>query len=247
MTRRDAVRALGAGAALVGLGAIPSVFGADAVLPTGTGATKQPFVLPPLGYGFDALEPHIDALTMQIHYTKHHATYIKNANKALEGHPLLANLTAEEMLRNLSSIDEPLRTTIRNNVGGHVNHSFFWTILTPKVGGMPTGDLAAAITADLGGFETMKTKFTEASMKRFGSGWAWLSVKGGKLVVHSTPNQDSPISEGSVPVIGIDVWEHAYYLKHQNVRADYVGAFWTLVDWDQAGKNYASALAVAKA
>jgi superoxide dismutase, Fe-Mn family len=247
MTRRDVVKALGASAALVGLGAIPSVFGADPVLPPGAGATKQPFELPPLGYGYDALEPHIDALTMQIHYSKHHAAYIKNANKALEGHPLLANLTAEEILGNLGSIDEPLRTTLRNNVGGHVNHSFFWTILSPKGGGAPSGDLAAAITADLGGFDALKKSFSEAAMKRFGSGWAWVSVKAGKLSVHSTANQDSPISDGGAPVIGLDVWEHAYYLKHQNVRADYVEAFWTLVDWDQAGRNYSSALASAKA
>jgi superoxide dismutase, Fe-Mn family len=247
MTRRDAVKAFGAGAALVGLGAIPNVFGADPVLPAGAGDTKQPFVLPPLGYGFDALEPHIDALTMQIHYSKHHATYIKNANKALEGHPLLANLSAEEILRNLPSIDEPLRTGLRNNVGGHVNHSFFWTILSPKGGGAPTGVLAEAITSDLGGFDAMKTHFTEAAMKRFGSGWAWVCVKAGKLSIHSTANQDSPISDGAVPVIGLDVWEHAYYLKHQNVRADYVEAFWSAVNWDQASKNYSSALAAAKA
>ncbi|HEY5227721.1 MAG TPA: superoxide dismutase [Opitutaceae bacterium] len=221
------------------------MFGADAVLPTGSGATKQPFVLPPLGYGFDALEPHIDALTMQIHYSKHHAAYIKNANKALEGHPLLANMTAEEILVNLPSLDEPLRATLRNNVGGHVNHSFFWTQLSPKGGGAPSGDLAAAITAEFGSVDAFKTKFTEASMKRFGSGWAWLSVKGGKLAVHSTANQDSPLSDGAAPVVGLDVWEHAYYLKHQNVRADYVSAFWTVIDWDQAGRNYAAALAKA--
>src|SRR5471032_2143063 len=243
MTRRDVVKALGASATLVGLGAIPNVFGADAVLPPGAAATKQPFVLPPLGYGYDALEPHIDALTMQIHHDKHHAAYIKNANKALEGHPLLADMTAEEILVNLPSIDEPLRTGLRNNVGGHVNHSFFWTLLSPKGGGAPSGDLAAAITAEFRSADAFKTKFTEAAMKRFGSGWAWLSVKGGKLTVHSTANQDSPISDGGVPVVGLDVWEHAYYLKHQNVRADYVTAFWTVIDWDQAGRNYAAALA----
>ena len=198
-----------------------------------------------MAYGYDALEPHIDALTMQIHHDKHHAAYIKAANKALEGHPLLANMTAEEILRNLGSIDEPLRTTVRNNVGGHVNHSFFWTILSPKGGGAPSGDLGAAITSELGSFDAVKKSFSEAAMKRFGSGWAWLSVKGGKLGVHSTANQDSPISDGAVPIIGLDVWEHAYYLKHQNVRADYVAAFWT-VDWDQAGRNYSSALASAR-
>jgi Fe-Mn family superoxide dismutase len=241
MTRRDAIKALGAGAALATFGALPGVYGADPVLPKGVGSTPQPFVLPPLGYAFDALEPHIDAMTMQIHYSKHHAAYIKNANKALEGHPLLANMTAEDILSNLSSIDEPLRTTLRNNVGGHVNHSFFWEILSPKGGGEPTGDLAGLIAAEFGSAEAMKTLFTESAMKRFGSGWAWLCTKDGKLDIRSSANQDSPISEGYAPVIGLDVWEHAYYLKHQNVRADYVKDFWAVVDWDRAAKNFAAA------
>jgi Fe-Mn family superoxide dismutase len=209
----------------------------------GVGATKQPFVLPPLGYAYDALEPHVDALTMQIHYSKHHAVYIRNANKALEEHPLMANMTAEEILLNLPSIDEPARTTLRNNVGGHVNHSFFWTILSPKGGGAPSGDLAAAIIAEFESIDAFKAKFTDAALRRFGSGWVWLSVKGGKLGVHSTANQDSPISDGAAPIVGIDVWEHAYYLKHQNLRVDYVSAFWSVVDWDQAARNYAAARA----
>jgi len=156
----------------------------------------------------------------------------------------MEHMTAEEILANLPAVDEPLRTALRNNVGGHVNHSFFWQILSPKGGGEPTGDLAAAIARDLGSAEAMRTRVNEAALKRFGSGWAWLSLKGGALTVHSTANQDSPISEGAVPILGIDVWEHAYYLKHQNLRADYVAAFWSVVDWDQAGRNYAAAAQV---
>jgi len=232
---------------MVGLGAMTRSFAADAAAPARAGRIRQPFVLPPLAYGYGALEPHIDALTMEIHYTKHHQAYIKNANKALEGHPELAAMTAEEILGDLSSIEEPLRTTLRNNVGGHVNHTFWWSILSPKGGGEPTGDLSAAITRDFGSFDAFKKRFSEAAMKRFGSGWAWLAQDGEKLAVESTPNQDSPISGGAVPVIGIDVWEHAYYLKHQNVRADYVEAFWSVVNWDQAGRNLAAARTAAKA
>ena len=241
MTRRDAIKVIGGGAALVGFGAVPRSLAAGPA----AGSTPQPFVLPKLNYAFDALEPHIDARTMEIHYTKHHAAYIKKANEALAAHPELAGKTAEEILVGLPSIADPLATTLRNNVGGHVNHSFFWTLLSPRGGGAPAGDLAAAITAEFGSVDAFKVKFTEASMKRFGSGWAWLSLKGGKLAVHSTANQDSPVSDGAAPVVGLDVWEHAYYLKHQNVRADYVTAFWTVIDWDQAGRNYAAALAKA--
>jgi len=242
MTRREAIKVIGGGAALVGLGAIPGLRAADAVLPLGTGRTKQPFVLPELGYPYGALEPHIDAQTMEIHHSKHHAAYIKNANKALEAHPALAQMTAEEILSNLGAIEEPLRTALRNNVGGHVNHSFFWKILSPKGGGEPTGDLSSAITKAFGSTEALRTKVNDAALKRFGSGWAWLSFKAGALTVHSTANQDSPITDGSVPILGIDVWEHAYYLKHQNLRADYVAAFWSAVDWEQAGLNYSSAV-----
>ena len=247
MTRRDAIRVMGTGAAMVSLGALPRAFGADAVLPQGVGATRQPFALPPLPYATSALEPHIDALTMQIHYSKHHAAYIKNANTALEGHPALDAMTAEELLGNLPPIPEPLRTTLRNNVGGHVNHSFFWLILSPTGGGEPKGDLAAAIAKDFGSLDAFKSQFSEAAMKRFGSGWAWLGLKGGKLSVRSTANQDSLLSEGAAPIVGLDVWEHAYYLKHQNVRADYVEAFWSVVNWDQAGRNLAAARTAAKA
>jgi len=242
MTRREAIRVIGGGAALLGLGAMAGVrSAAAAAAPAGAGSTRQPFGLPKLGYSYAALEPHVDALTMEIHYTKHHAAYIKNANKALEGHAELAALSAEEILSGLDAVAEPLRTALRNNVGGHVNHSFWWRLLSPKGGEEPSGELADAINRQFGSFDSMKAEFNGAAMKRFGSGWAWLSAKGGKLSVHSTANQDSPLSEGAVPVVGIDVWEHAYYLKHQNRRADYVDAFWTVVDWDQASRNYAAA------
>jgi Fe-Mn family superoxide dismutase len=243
MTRRDAIKVLGGGAALVGLGAITKTWAEDA-----PAAALRPFVLPKLGYAFDALEPHIDALTMEIHYSKHHAAYIKNANKALEGQPSLAGLGAEEILAKLPTIDEPLRTALRNNVGGHVNHTFWWTILSPKGGGEPTGELAAAMAATFKTFDAFKTRFKEAALKRFGSGWEWLAMmKDGRLIIHSTANQDSPHNDGDTPIIGIDVWEHAYYLKHQNLRGDYVDAFWNVVDWDKAAGNYAEAKAAVKA
>jgi len=248
MTRRDAIKVIGGGAALVGLGALSNSWAADAVLSTGAGTIKQPFVLPKLDYAYDALEPHIDAQTMEIHYSKHHAAYIKNANKALEGHPALEMMTAEELLVNLPSIDEPLRTTLRNNVGGHVNHTFWWSILSPKGGGAPSGDLGDAITQVYSSYESFRARFKEAAMKRFGSGWEWLAMmKDGRLIIHSTANQDSPLSEGSTPIIGIDVWEHAYYLKHQNLRGDYIDAFWDVVNWDQAAMNYAAAKGAVRA
>jgi Fe-Mn family superoxide dismutase len=178
---------------------------------------------------------------MEIHHSKHHAAYIKNANKALEGHAALGNLTAEEILQSLPSVEEPLRTTLRNNVGGHLNHSFFWTILSPKGGGAPTGPLAAAIARDFGSLDGLKARMSEAAMRRFGSGWAWLTLKSGRLAVGSTANQDSPVTDGAAPILGIDVWEHAYYLKHQNLRADYVGAFWSVVNWEQAGAYFTQA------
>jgi Fe-Mn family superoxide dismutase len=244
MTRRDAIKVMGGGAALVGLGAITKSWGADAVLSTGAGSITQPFKLPKLGYGFDGLEPHIDTRTMEIHYTKHHAAYIKNANKALEGHPELANMTAEEILVSLSSIEEPLRTTLQNNVGGHVNHTFFWSILTPGDGGAPGGAFGEQMDQVFTNLGVFKARFKEAALKRFGSGWEWLAMmKDGRLVIHSTANQDSPLSIGLTPIIGLDVWEHAYYLKHQNMRSDYIDAFWNVVDWRQARKNWTAARA----
>ncbi len=237
LTRREALMVFGGGAALLGLGALGGIAHGAEQAPLG--GTTQPFSLPPLGYSFDALEPHMDERTMEIHYTKHHQAYIANANKALAGRPELAQLTAEAILRDLDSIPSPIRTALRNNVGGHVNHSFFWKIIAPGGGGGPTGPLADAINGAFGSFADFQKGFTEAAMKRFGSGWAWLNLKGGRLEVVSTANQDSPLGEGAVPVLGLDVWEHAYYLKHQNRRAEYVTAFWDVVNWRQAEANFA--------
>jgi Fe-Mn family superoxide dismutase len=204
--------------------------------PTGT---AQPFTLPPLGYAFDALEPYIDARTMEIHYTKHHQAYINNANKALAEHADWQVKTGEEILHQLDAAPEAIRTTLRNNVGGHVNHSFFWRVIAPGGAREPAGKLRAGLEQAFGSVDAFKAKFADAAAKRFGSGWAWLSVKNGTLTVHSTANQDSPLSEGAQPVLGLDVWEHAYYLHYQNRRADYVNAFWKVVNWDTAAENFA--------
>ena len=205
------------------------------------GATMQPFTLPKLAYADDALEPHIDAKTMEIHHSKHHQAYITNANNALTNQPSLQKMSAEEMLRNLNALPEAVRTALRNNVGGHVNHAFFWRVIGPNGGGAPSGQVADAITKGFGSFDTFKTQFADAATKRFGSGWAWLTAKDGKLAITSTANQDSPLSEGAVPLLGLDVWEHAYYLKYQNRRPEYIAAFWNVVKWDQVAANYASA------
>jgi Fe-Mn family superoxide dismutase len=198
------------------------------------------YTLPALPYAYNALEPHIDARTMEIHHTKHHQAYITNVNNALAGSPLEAH-SVEDLIANLSAVPENIRTVVRNNAGGHANHSLFWTVLGPNAGGDPTGALAAAIDRDLGGLAKFKEDFTKAAMTRFGSGWAWLSFSGGKLLVESTPNQDSPIMEGRTPIFGLDVWEHAYYLLYQNRRADYVGAFWHVVNWAEVSRRYAAA------
>ncbi|HEX2853474.1 MAG TPA: superoxide dismutase [Opitutaceae bacterium] len=200
----------------------------------------QPFVLPKLGYAYAALEPHIDSRTMEIHHTKHHQAYIDNATKALAEYPDLKKLSAEDMLRNLAAIPEKIRVPVRNNVGGHVNHAFFWQVIAPGGSGGPAGELAAAIATTFGSFETFKIQFADAATKRFGSGWAWLVAKGNVVSVVSTPNQDSPISDGATPLLGLDVWEHAYYLKYQNRRAEYIAAFWNVVNWNQVAANYAA-------
>jgi len=198
--------------------------------------------LAPLPYAFDALEPHIDARTMEIHHDKHHAAYVANLNGALDKHPELFDRSVESLIADLGSVPEDIRTAVRNNGGGHLNHSFFWPLLSASGGGNPGGDLGAAIDSAFGSFDSFKDTFAKAAMTRFGSGWAWLSVDGGgKLVVSSTANQDSPISEGLKPVLGLDVWEHAYYLHYQNRRADYVGAFWNVVNWNQAAANFKAA------
>lgn len=200
------------------------------------------YQLPALPYANNALEPHIDETTMMIHHDRHHNTYVTNLNAALEGHNDLASKPVEELISDLNSVPENIRTAVRNNGGGHANHSLFWRLLSPNGGGKPTGALAQAIDQELGGFEKFKEDFAKAAATRFGSGWAWLSVdKAGKLVVHSTPNQDSPLMEGLTPVLGIDVWEHAYYLKYQNKRPDYIAAFWNVINWDEANKQYEAA------
>jgi len=199
------------------------------------------YELPKLPYAFDALEPSIDARTMEIHHDRHHNGYVTNLNKALEGHPELAGKSVEALISDLSSVPEAIRTAVRNNGGGHANHSLFWTIMGPGKGGQPTGGLADAIKSAFSSFETFKEKFSTAAATRFGSGWAWLCTNKGQLSVMSTPNQDSPLMEGKVPLLGLDVWEHAYYLKYQNRRPDYIGAWWNVIDWDAVAKRFAAA------
>jgi len=199
------------------------------------------YTLSDLPYPENALEPHIDAQTMNIHRTKHHQAYINNVNAALEKHPDLAKKPVETLLKELASIPEDIRTVVRNNGGGHANHSMFWTIMGPHAGGEPAGELAEAIKKDFGSFATFREQFTKAATTRFGSGWAWLTVNKGKLAVESTANQDSPLSEGRTPIFGIDVWEHAYYLKYQNRRPDYITAYWNVVNWGEVGKRFAAA------
>jgi Fe-Mn family superoxide dismutase len=199
------------------------------------------YTLPELPYAYDALEPHFDARTMEIHHSKHHQGYTNNVNAALEGTDL-ADASIEEVLTNISSLPADKQQAVINNGGGFANHSLFWTILSPNGGGAPTGSLAAAIDADLGGFEAFKEAFAKAAATRFGSGWAWLSVSAeGTLVVHSTANQDSPIMDGHTPILGLDVWEHAYYLHYQNRRPDYISAFWNVVNWEQVQANFDAA------
>ncbi|GMU57952.1 MAG: superoxide dismutase [Candidatus Xenobia bacterium] len=200
-----------------------------------------PFSVPALAYAFNALEPHIDAKTMEIHHDKHHQAYVTNLNKALEGHPDWQNKTIEEILKNLNNVPEAIRMAVRNNGGGHHNHTLFWEVIGPNAGGEPTGELAEAIKATFGDFASFKEKFGQAGITRFGSGWAWLVVKGGKLEITSTPNQDSPLTDGATPILGLDVWEHAYYLNYQNRRPDYVAAFWNVVNWKAVSEKYAAA------
>jgi Fe-Mn family superoxide dismutase len=198
------------------------------------------YSLPQLPYAYDALEPHIDARTMEIHHTKHHQAYINKVNDAVAGTDLEAK-SVEDLVSDLAVVPENVRTVVRNNGGGHANHSLFWTVMGPAGGGSPSGDLAAAIDAELGGFEKFKEAFSAAGATRFGSGWAWLSVDGGKLLIESTPNQDSPLMEGRIPILGLDVWEHAYYLHYQNRRPDYIAAFFNIVNWSEVARRYALA------
>ncbi|MGG2395886.1 superoxide dismutase [Pseudomonas sp. SH1-B] len=202
----------------------------------------MPHSLPPLAYAYDALEPHIDAQTMEIHYSKHHQTYINNLNAALEGTPF-AEVAIEDLLRQVKELPQNLQGAVINQGGGHANHSLFWTIMSPNGGGLPDGDLARAIEAELDGFEAFKDAFTKAALSRFGSGWAWLSVTPDKrLLVESSANQDSPLMHGNTPILGLDVWEHAYYLRYQNRRPEYIGAFYKVVDWNEVARRYRQAL-----
>lgn len=201
----------------------------------------MPFTLPPLPYAADALEPYIDKTTMEIHHDKHHGGYVNNLNKAIESAPQLAGKTVEELLaNNCAIVPESVRTAVRNNGGGHANHSMFWQIMAPKAGGQPSGKLADAIKSSFGGFDAFKEKFSAAAASRFGSGWAWLVKGPSGLEILSTANQDSPLMDGKFPVIGLDVWEHAYYLKYQNRRPEYVSAWWNLVNWAEADKRFAA-------
>ena len=199
------------------------------------------YELPPLPYPKEALEPHIDAQTMEIHHGKHHATYVTNLNKAIAGKADLEKKSIEELISNMNAIPEDIRGVVRNNGGGHANHSMFWRIMGPKAGGAPTGKIGDDIKSTFGSFETFKEKLEAAGTGRFGSGWAWLVVKGGKLEITSTPNQDNPLMEGNKPILGVDVWEHAYYLKYQNKRADYLKAWWNVVNWNEVNKIYEAA------
>jgi superoxide dismutase, Fe-Mn family len=193
--------------------------------------------LPPLPYPSDALEPHIDKQTMEIHHGKHHNAYVTNLNAALEKHPELQSKSAEDLIRGINSVPDDIRTAVRNNGGGHVNHSMFWQIMGPHAGGAPTGAIADAINAAFGGFDKFKEEFKKAAVGRFGSGWAWVVDNGGTIAIESTPNQDNPMMDGRKPVFGVDVWEHAYYLKYQNRRPDYVDAWWNVVNWNEINKR----------
>lgn len=236
LSRRNVLKTLGIGAALLGLGR------AGAFAQAG-GPAPQPFMLPALPYAYDALAPHIDARTMEIHHMKHHQAYINAANKALEGRPDLRELTGEQLIARLEAFEEPLRTTLRNQLGGHLNHSFFWTLLAPPAD-YRAGPLRAAIAKTFGSLDAFKKEFAQAAATRFGSGWAWLVWQDGDLKVISTANQDSPLMQGAQPIIGLDVWEHAYYLAYQNRRADYVQAFWNVLNWDSAEAAFANVASI---
>jgi superoxide dismutase, Fe-Mn family len=234
MTRREALQRTGLAAAIATVGQI-NLSAADApATPTG------PFTLPKLPYAFDALEPHIDAKTMEIHHDKHHAAYVANLNKAVAGQNVPKNEI--DLIRDLTKLPEGIRTAVRNNGGGHVNHTLFWQVLKKNGGGQPKGDLAKAIDSKFSNLDGFKEQFTKAATRVFGSGWAWLTVdKSGALMVESLPNQDSPYSQGRTPILGLDVWEHAYYLKYQNRRPEYISAFWNVINWDEVASRFEAA------
>jgi Fe-Mn family superoxide dismutase len=201
----------------------------------------MPYQLPALPYAFDALEPHIDAKTMEIHHDKHHATYVNKLNEALANHPDLAAKSVEDLLRGFDQVPEQIRGAVRNHGGGHANHSLFWQVMGPGGGGTPSGELADALQQAFGSFESFKEKLTNAAANQFGSGWGWLVVSGGKLDVVARPNQDSPLIEGKTPLLGVDVWEHAYYLRYQNRRPDYLAAWWNTINWPEVAQRYSAA------
>ena len=237
LSRREALARLSAGIAAVSLGSIV----ANRAAAQTPAAAPAEFTLPPLGFEYGALEPHIDARTMEIHHTKHHKAYVDNANKALASHPDLLAKGPGGILKEINTVPEAIRTIVRNNVGGHANHSLFWRILKPGGATGPVGKVAEAIEETFGGFEGMHAELTSAATRHFGSGWGWLSLVNGDLVAHSTANQDSPLMSGATPILGVDVWEHAYYLHYQNRRGDYIGAFWKLVNWDVVNDLYIEA------
>jgi superoxide dismutase, Fe-Mn family len=241
MSRRDALqKTILGGAALVAAGTlVPQMFAAPSAAPA---PAAGPFQLPPLTYALDALEPHIDARTMEIHHGKHHAAYVTNLNKALADHPELQKKSIEDLIRNLNTVPEAARTAVRNNGGGHLNHTWFWQMMGKGKGGDPKGEVAKALEKSFGKFSKFQESFTSTAIKTFGSGWAWLSLNPAKeLIIESTGNQDNPITHGNTPLLGIDVWEHAYYLKYQNKRVDYVNAFYNVIDWDFVTERYRTA------
>lgn len=199
------------------------------------------YTLPDLPYAYDALEPYIDEETIHVHHDKHHNTYVTNLNAAIEKYPELGEKTIEELLSDMDAIPTDIKTAVRNNGGGHANHSFFWEIMAPNAGGEPTGEIKEAINEAFGDFSSFKEEFKKAAAGRFGSGWAWLVMENGKLAITSTANQDSPLMEGKTPILGLDVWEHAYYLKYKNVRPDYIAAFWNVINWDEVNKRFEAA------
>jgi Fe-Mn family superoxide dismutase len=239
MTRRQALKTTAL--ASVAYAAAPPLRMADAQPAQGPAATSAPggpFTLPPLPYAFDALEPHIDARTMQIHHDKHHAAYVANLNKAVADFPDLGKKPVEDLLKDLNAVPEKVRTAVRNQGGGHCNHSMFWQMMKKNGGGKPSGELSKAIDKKFGSFDAFKSQFAKAAAGQFGSGWAWLVSEGGDLKIESTPNQDSPISEGKQPLLGLDVWEHAYYLKYQNRRPDYIAAWFNVINWDDVSRRF---------
>ncbi len=242
MTRRQAIKTTAlASAAFAALpGAIAQTTPAA---PAAGAAPTGPFTLPPLPYTYDALEPHIDAQTMQIHHDKHHAAYVANLNKAVAGFPNLQTKSVEDLVKDLNSVPENIRTAVRNNGGGHYNHSLFWQMMKKGGGGEPSGDLAKAIDGAFGSFSAFKDNLAKAGVGQFGSGWAWLVLDGKVLKIQPSPNQDTPLSSDKMPLLGVDVWEHAYYLKYQNKRADYIAAWWNVVNWDFVADRYAKAKA----